>query len=53
MNLRKVGTKAKEREEIENLIEAYHYAQSHTLSEAAFLHTHALASRTLLIDSLQ
>lgn len=53
MNLRSKNAKAKEREEIENLIEAYLYAQGHTLSEINFLHTHRLASRTLLIDSLQ
>lgn len=53
MNARNIGTKPKEREEIENLIEAYTYAQQYALTEKNFLHTHALSSKTLLIESLR
>ncbi len=53
MNLRNIASKPKERQEIEYLIEAYRYAESHILTEKTFLHTHTLASRNLLIKSLQ
>lgn len=52
-NARASHTKPKEREEIENLIEAYRYAEVSDLKEKNFLHTHALGSRTLLIASLR
>jgi Fic family protein len=54
MNLRnRVSPKKKEVDEIENLIDAYHYAQEHTLTEKNFCRTHALSSKTLLMASLR
>jgi len=44
----KVG---KEIEEIEDLIEAYEFAQSNSLSESNLLHCHKIFSETLLIKS--
>lgn len=41
----------KEIEEIEDLIEAYHYAQSNGLTESNLLHCHKIFSDTLLIRS--
>ncbi len=52
-NLQGLHAKPKEREEIEYLIEAYHYAHENPLDEKRLLHTHTLASRTLLIPSFQ
>ncbi len=42
---------SKEIEEIENLIEAYEFAQKNKLSEKCFLHCHKILSKTLLIKS--
>jgi Fic family protein len=39
--------------EIQDLVAAYEYAQSHPLTEANLLHTHQMASKTLLIPSLR
>ncbi len=52
-NARASHAKPKEREEIESLIEAYRYAEMSDLSLENFLRTHALWSRTLLIESLR
>ncbi len=41
----------KEVAEIDNLVQAYQYAQSHDLNEPAFLKCHTLFSKTLLIKS--
>lgn len=53
MNTRMRRDKPKDAIEIENLIEAYEFAQTHELTEVHFLHAHARASRTLLIPSKQ
>ena len=50
MNREKFG-KEKEIEEIENLIEAYQFAQNNRLNEDNFLHCHKVSSKTLLIKS--
>ena len=42
---------AKEIEEIDNLVEAYQFAQNNPLSEKTFLKSHAIFSKTLLIKS--
>jgi Fic family protein len=39
--------------EIQDLVAAYEYAQSHILTEKNFLHTHQISSSTLLIPSLR
>jgi Fic family protein len=52
-NARLTRNQTKDVEEIENLITAYQYAQASDLSEENFLHTHALASKTLLIEALR
>ncbi len=43
--------KTKEIEEIENLVRAYEFAQSHELSESNMLECHRVLSKTLLIKS--
>ena len=45
--------KKKEISEIDDLIEAYKYAQANPLTEENFLHTHLLLSRHILIKSKQ
>ena len=53
MNSRDAVQKSKDIQEIDALIAAYQWAQSHSLDEKEFLHTHALSSPTLLIESLR
>ncbi len=45
------GFKAKERAEIEDLIEAYRFAQSHALNEKNLLTAHSILASTLLVSS--
>lgn len=52
-NARLSWNQTKDVEEIENLITAYEYARVVVLCEKNFLHTHALASKTFLIESLR
>jgi len=49
----KKSEKSRDVEEINNLIEAYEFAQQNPLTEVNILHCHQLASRTLLIESKQ
>ncbi|MCH2188836.1 Fic family protein [Candidatus Gracilibacteria bacterium] len=54
MNAKKITQqKTKDVEEIEHLIEAYHFAQTNDLTEENFLKIHSLSSKTLLIESKQ
>ena len=54
MNAKKITQqKTKDVEEIENLISAYHFAQTNDLTEENFLKIHSLSSKTLLIESKQ
>lgn len=48
MNFRTSVNRSKDVEEIENLIEAYQFAQSNKLTEVHLLETHKLCSRSLL-----
>jgi len=50
---RKGKFKAKERKEIERLIEAYRFAQEHTLNEKNFLKAHGILSKPILPRSQQ
>ena len=44
-------SKTKDIEEIESLIQAYNFAGQNLLTQENFLHSHFLASKTLLINS--
>lgn len=53
LKMRKEVSRNKEVKEIDDLVEAYEYAGTQTLSESSFLETHRLLSRTILIKSKQ
>jgi len=51
MNMKLNSTKSKDKEEIENLVLAYNFAQNNNLTEDNLLETHKILSKTFLIKS--